>query len=606
MTIYYVATDGSDSNNGLSIGAPFLTVQKGVSSVDSGGTIYVRGGTYRESIATSGSQHGTAENLTKIHAYQAEIPIIKASDIVTGWVLHSGSVWKKTGWTANSQQVFDDDAALQQIGIPPHHSTFMYPSQVGTNLADIEQGSFYVDTVADVLYVWLTDNSDPNSSVMEASVRYRTLIIEADYWHLKGMYFRHSNIAADTEQGTAVILGNNCLMESCNVQWCDFAGVSLGYNKHGAEVRNSIISNNGALGLNGSGSTNYAVHHNIINRNNYRNFNAGWNAGGIKTTNDGYGVVEYNEFGENYGSGVWFDFANGGNLIIIRSNYIYDSWNPGESGEQDGIHFEVSDNGLIYNNIIRGSFTRGIYLSATNDTLVYNNTVTGTRSYAAIDVDGVPRSGWTLKNNKIYNNIIANNSAAIYDLYMAQNNGVDVAGNFSNYNLIYNSTGIRLKYAPDDYTTLAAWGIATGFDLNSVDTDPDFVVGSGEDYAISDVSPAKDAGDTLTEVTQDYLLVARPKNGSYDMGAFEYATDIKTIILDDGVASTSLSTADTARISVAWGGGKMRLTIDGINTAEVDYDSANIVGDIKIEKTIRGFKLWKIPYEDAKTLINSF
>lgn len=45
---YYVSsTNGSDSNDGLSESSPFLTINKGISEVSEGGTVYVMNGTYR-------------------------------------------------------------------------------------------------------------------------------------------------------------------------------------------------------------------------------------------------------------------------------------------------------------------------------------------------------------------------------------------------------------------------------------------------------------------------------------------------------------------------------------------------------------------------------
>jgi hypothetical protein len=45
---YYVSsTNGSNSNDGLSESSPFLTINKGISEVSEGGTVYVMNGTYR-------------------------------------------------------------------------------------------------------------------------------------------------------------------------------------------------------------------------------------------------------------------------------------------------------------------------------------------------------------------------------------------------------------------------------------------------------------------------------------------------------------------------------------------------------------------------------
>ena len=55
-TTYYVSTDGSDSNSGLS-GNPWLTIQKAANTMSAGDTVHVQAGTYEEAvtIARSGS-----------------------------------------------------------------------------------------------------------------------------------------------------------------------------------------------------------------------------------------------------------------------------------------------------------------------------------------------------------------------------------------------------------------------------------------------------------------------------------------------------------------------------------------------------------------------
>ena len=52
---YYVATSGSNSNPGT-LAQPFLTIQKAADMVTAGGNVYVRGGTYRETVTMSNSR----------------------------------------------------------------------------------------------------------------------------------------------------------------------------------------------------------------------------------------------------------------------------------------------------------------------------------------------------------------------------------------------------------------------------------------------------------------------------------------------------------------------------------------------------------------------
>ena len=48
---YYVDVTGSDANDGLSMSAPFRTVQKAADLAVPGSTVHIRGGTYREQVS---------------------------------------------------------------------------------------------------------------------------------------------------------------------------------------------------------------------------------------------------------------------------------------------------------------------------------------------------------------------------------------------------------------------------------------------------------------------------------------------------------------------------------------------------------------------------
>ena len=80
-TDYYVATDGSDDNNGLSIDYPFKTIPHAVSVVVAGGTIYVRGGTYTYTDSTGSitlpSKSGASDaNRCSLMGYNGERPLL--------------------------------------------------------------------------------------------------------------------------------------------------------------------------------------------------------------------------------------------------------------------------------------------------------------------------------------------------------------------------------------------------------------------------------------------------------------------------------------------------------------------------------------------------
>ena len=74
MTDYYVATDGNDGTGDGSIGLPWLTIDYGVTQIQGGDILYVRGGIYREeiSINTFGKAGLSEETPITITNFQEE------------------------------------------------------------------------------------------------------------------------------------------------------------------------------------------------------------------------------------------------------------------------------------------------------------------------------------------------------------------------------------------------------------------------------------------------------------------------------------------------------------------------------------------------------
>lgn len=515
--IYYVAPNGSDSANGTAVENPLKTIQKAADRAGPGDEIQLRTGTYREAVTVKNG--GADGRPLLIRAYRNERPVIKGSDVVTGWEKADASTWKKTAWSINSQQVFVDfdqhpGPPLTQIGMPSRfYRAFEYPKPTGQGLPDLMPGSFFYDASAQTLYLRLADNSDPNSHVIEASTRPSLLRLDGPNVRVQGIAFRHSNVSGAGQQGAAVLLSSNSVLDHCDVQWTDFAGVNLGLKTTGAQVLDSNISHNGNSGINAPASYGFRVAGNTIAANNYRNFNPLWHAGGIKATTQAWGTVERNEVAGNTGSGIWFDYANGGQPLVIRDNNVHDN-GPVDSA----IMLEVSKNARVYNNVLANNSRRGVYVSGSDNVRVYNNTIYATRGYAGIELGGMPRQGATLTQNRVYNNIISNGDTR-YDLIIAPDNGATIAGNQSDYNNIYRpDQPIRLA-SNGNFADLRAWQNATRMDGRSISADPGFVApgGSGRvDLDLKPDSPAARAGKAPDDPVDGDTPV---RSGGYPIGA---------------------------------------------------------------------------------------
>ena len=117
-----------DTNPGIRQ-LPFKTISSAVARASAGDTVWVLSVTYWEIIDPPRGGSDPEHPLT-IRAIPGTEVVIKGSDLVTDWVLHSGTIWKHSNWQVNSQQVFADGLPLQQIGENCSHNKLIFNSKL--------------------------------------------------------------------------------------------------------------------------------------------------------------------------------------------------------------------------------------------------------------------------------------------------------------------------------------------------------------------------------------------------------------------------------------------------------------------------------------------
>lgn len=530
-TEYFVSTNGNDSWDGLSIPTSLRTIQRAANLAGPGDTVWIGGGDYREEV--SATKFGAPGQRVVFAALGDEAPVIKGSDVVTGWVTFTNAVWVRPGWVPEPQQVFDDGISLQKIGDLPKMWAGTY-TQVGTNQGDMTPGSFFYDTSASNLYVWLPDHSAPTASVMEASARVFCFITPStnqnSWFHLKGLRFRHSNTVTVTNGWPAVVTGGNSIIEDCDVQWCDFAGIALGPQSRALRC---IASNNGAVGMGATGE--FFIDGCSVLSNNLRNINPAWHAGGIKIIPDCWGTVQGCDIGWNRGPGLWFDYCRTGEPIVARDNHIHD--NAG-----DGLIMEVSKNVAAHHNLIVRNTPRSVYVSSAEGNAIFNNTIAGGSDWVAVEMaydpgrtddDGVPLP---MRDNDFRNNIVYG-SRGIADLAVTVSDSPLNTNNTSDHNCYYSTHNPwrarmilnRVGSGGVAYTNLAEWSAASGLDARSLSEDPLFLSLATDDFhlrseagtwsngawvACADTSPCIDTGDPLSAFANEPAF----NGGAVNMG----------------------------------------------------------------------------------------
>ena len=538
---YYVdAAKGNDLNSGTRE-LPVKTISKGVIISRAGDTIWIASGIYRETITLIRSGTNSEHTISIRPVPDADV-IIKGSDIVKDWEHHSGSIWKRTDWSINSQQVFVDGMPFQQIGNNCKFNVLRWGKvtilpPVGTGLSDMIPGSFFYDQEKKILFIRMNDGSSPNTHFVEASVR--NLIVSShdiNFIELHNLNFAHSNVSSiPYMMGMVNIEGKAWLVAGCTFTYGDFAGLNV--TGEGHRIINNICNYNGNLGIsiNGSDAThnwqayagrppqNIILDGNETSFNNYRKFYYYFQAGGIKGCNSCSGVKIIRHTAEsNHGPGVWFDI-DCKNITIDRCLL---------KNNTRGIEYEISGKGLISNNLVIGNIDQGIYVSASDNVEVINNTVHNNKY--GIMVHGMPRSEhMSLKNNIIRNNIIGKSSKAHLVMYT---NPITATDNTSDFNLFFSkNSSVKISWTKTknyhvNFNNLESFSSETFQDINSIADNPLWNNIATDDYSLKKMSSAIDAGSNEVNIGEkDYsgkLRTLDGKNsgkGNIDIGAFEYA-----------------------------------------------------------------------------------
>ena len=114
-TTYYVApssSGGSDSNAGT-LAAPFETLQHAINQLSAGDILYIRAGTYRETITID--QDGASGNLITIENYNNELVTIDGTVDVTGsWSTYNdvSGAYQLSSFSTDITQLFVDDEPM--------------------------------------------------------------------------------------------------------------------------------------------------------------------------------------------------------------------------------------------------------------------------------------------------------------------------------------------------------------------------------------------------------------------------------------------------------------------------------------------------------------
>jgi parallel beta-helix repeat protein len=505
------APNAADTNAGTEA-APFKTIQAAVSKAQPGDTVYVKNGTYRESILSTNQIFEQPNTRITLMAWPTHRPVVTGSDVVTNrfapvrvalrkpaeqMVTDAGydpDAWRKRigvdgplavpaepadatnnaldhahapfvgiyacNWTNFTSLVFADDAMLTTIGLRCSPERVqkdpggfrLVKEWEGHDVSDMRPGSAHYDVVAKKLYVWLPDGSDPNRHAIEAAVRCSGVILQGT-WTFSGFDVCHVQDGWKTYGETAlVVAGHYPIIEDCRVTHNGLIGVII----HGWDgvLRHNTIAWNGVNGVA------LSLHWRLLIEGNDFSHN-GW-LGDVRCCGFGDKICSLkdtrilrNRFHD--GTGLWCDL-NVNNTLIAEN--LFENCGC-------GIYFEISRWGVIVNNVFRNCAVGVRSYSA--DALIANNVFDGCSEGITImgypraccyqqsyyDATSVPFEGcqMAVRNNLVVNNIVID---APGSYVAATRDDAYGSANFSDYN-VFAWTMPKIHWGSNHIKFMAGW-----------------------------------------------------------------------------------------------------------------------------------------------------
>jgi len=236
--------------------------------------------------------------------------------------------------------------------------------------------------------------------------------------------------------------------------------------------------------------------------------------------------VSNNGTGEFGGEGI--DIKDGSHDILVFNNHVH------HLNNRPGIYIDAWEtdtyNIKVYSNRVHDNTEVGISMASEmggrlDDISIYNN-VTYSNKFGGIEVGGwsaaVPARPTPFKNISIINNTSYNNGEGI-GISNADAINVIVRNNIlsSNKNLQLSIEKIPLSEVHADHNLIDGNNNGlTGTDF--VTGDPLFVDAGNGDFHLKINSPAIDFGSATDAPINDLDFNPRPKNGLWDIGAYEF------------------------------------------------------------------------------------
>ena len=430
---------------------PWQDLQSMVTSYPAGTTFLIKAGVHRMQyaipknydtfIGESGAILDGAKQLTSI------------SQSGSYWVAHVNVVYKtpRPGVCDSSHPACDHPEDLFIDSIPRTRVSSL--SQVGP-------GKWYLDYNTGDVYM----GDNPSGHNVEISLTPYAFTGSATGVKISQLLIE--KYATPGDDGTVGGPASSMHGPHWAVEWNDIRlnhgmGVRVGDNTW---VYHNLLHDNGQLGIGGSGK-NDVIQSNQVYSNNYAGYSYGWEAGGAKFASCYNLKIQYNNFHNNRGPGLWTD---------INTDSVLIEHNQTSNNLMAGIFIEISYNEIVrYNYVTYDGFSSlgtsiwwgaGILVNSSPGIQIYGNVV----KYCMNAIGGVqgnrgtgPYGPHLIQNLSVQDNTITQVNGTAEGIVKASNFDDSIYTSWNNH--LQNDTftltypTMNYFYWLDGYHTLPWW-----------------------------------------------------------------------------------------------------------------------------------------------------
>ncbi len=298
---FYTSTSGSDSNSGTS-SSPFRTINKGVSILHAGDTLFVKAGTYAEQLSDSIPSGTSWTNAVTIKANPGDIVTIKPPS----------SAMRVVTFAYGEKYIIIDDFIMD--GANMSSDVIKFQNNSGSASANhIRISNSEVMNGANMGILIAADDSVPIQADFNEFINLKVHNNgkgDTTGNHLHGMYIQTNNNLVDGGSYYSNA-SHGIQVDSCH-----------GVNGNNNIFRNLKLHDNGTTSGTGNPANSIGIGiycgnnnlvYNVVAWNNGGNFQANWLPQNTKFYND----VGYKNFSSNYGN---FFIGSGANGTLIKNS----------------------------------------------------------------------------------------------------------------------------------------------------------------------------------------------------------------------------------------------------------------------------------------------